>query len=70
VDVLAVEDVISYDPVLTLPHPRAAERAFVLVPWAQVDPGFVVPGTGATVESLMAALPSEAVAQVRPLEAP
>jgi 2-amino-4-hydroxy-6-hydroxymethyldihydropteridine diphosphokinase len=70
VDVLAVAGTISDDPVLTLPHPRAAERAFVLVPWAQVDPGFVVPGTGATVESLLAALPSEAVAQVRPLEAP
>jgi dihydroneopterin aldolase/2-amino-4-hydroxy-6-hydroxymethyldihydropteridine diphosphokinase len=29
---------LSDDPELTLPHPRAAERAFVLWPWAQADP--------------------------------
>lgn len=38
VDVIAVDDVVSDDPVLTLPHPRAAERAFVLVPWLAVAP--------------------------------
>jgi 2-amino-4-hydroxy-6-hydroxymethyldihydropteridine diphosphokinase len=70
VDVLAVAGQISDDPALTLPHPRAAERAFVLVPWAQVDPGFVVPGTGETVAGLLAALPRAEVAQVRPLQAP
>ena len=42
VDVLAYGDVESDDPTLTLPHPRALERAFVLVPWAAVDPDFVV----------------------------
>lgn len=31
-------EVVSDDPHLTLPHPRAHERAFVLVPWSQVDP--------------------------------
>lgn len=31
--------VLSDDPVLTLPHPRAHERAFVLWPWVQADPG-------------------------------
>jgi 2-amino-4-hydroxy-6-hydroxymethyldihydropteridine diphosphokinase len=38
VDVLAVDDVRSADPVLTLPHPRATQRAFVLVPWLAADP--------------------------------
>jgi len=38
VDVVAVDGVTSDDPELTLPHPRAAERAFVLVPWADADP--------------------------------
>jgi len=32
------EPVVSDDPVLTLPHPRAHERAFVLVPWLAVEP--------------------------------
>jgi 2-amino-4-hydroxy-6-hydroxymethyldihydropteridine diphosphokinase len=38
VDVVAVDAVVRDDPRLTLPHPRAAERAFVLVPWLEVDP--------------------------------
>ena len=37
-DLVTVDGVTSSDPELTLPHPRAAERAFVLVPWAQADP--------------------------------
>jgi len=35
---------------LTLPHPRAYQRAFVLVPWAQVDPDAVLPGHGLVAE--------------------
>ena len=37
-DIITYESVTSADPELTLPHPRAAERAFVLTPWAQADP--------------------------------
>ncbi|MBE7187050.1 2-amino-4-hydroxy-6-hydroxymethyldihydropteridine diphosphokinase [Jatrophihabitans endophyticus] len=44
VDVVAVDGEQSDDPGLTLPHPRAAERAFVLVPWADVDPGATLGG--------------------------
>jgi 2-amino-4-hydroxy-6-hydroxymethyldihydropteridine diphosphokinase len=40
---------------LLLPHPRAAERAFVLAPWADVEPDAVLPGRG-TVKDLLAAL--------------
>lgn len=59
VDVLTVEEdgapVISEDPELLLPHPRLAERAFVLVPWAEIEPDTVVPGRG-RVADLLAAL--------------
>jgi 2-amino-4-hydroxy-6-hydroxymethyldihydropteridine diphosphokinase len=56
--------VLSDDPGLTLPHPRAHERAFVLVPWAALDPEAVVPGRG-RVADLLAALPAEDVAAVQ-----
>lgn len=35
---------------LVLPHPRAYQRAFVLVPWAQADPEAVLPGHGSVSE--------------------
>lgn len=38
VDVIVFGDVTSDDPVLTIPHPRAAERAFVLYPWSLLEP--------------------------------
>jgi 2-amino-4-hydroxy-6-hydroxymethyldihydropteridine diphosphokinase len=44
VDVVAVDDIRSDDAELTLPHPRAAERAFVLVPWLAADPDAVLAG--------------------------
>lgn len=39
VDVVDCEGIISADPELTLPHPRAHLRAFVLIPWLDVEPG-------------------------------
>jgi 2-amino-4-hydroxy-6-hydroxymethyldihydropteridine diphosphokinase len=44
VDVLAYDQIERDDEALTLPHPRATKRAFVMVPWAVVDPSFVVAG--------------------------
>ena len=46
VDIVAYADVVSDDPALTLPHPRAHERAFVLVPWHDVEPEAQLPGRG------------------------
>ncbi|WP_189237472.1 2-amino-4-hydroxy-6-hydroxymethyldihydropteridine diphosphokinase [Planomonospora parontospora] len=45
VDLISVGEVVSGDPELTLPHPRAHERAFVLVPWLQADPDATLGGT-------------------------
>jgi len=63
VDVVTViEDdgtpVVSDDPELTLPHPHAHERAFVLLPWATLEPGAELPGRG-RVADLLAALPAD-----------
>jgi 2-amino-4-hydroxy-6-hydroxymethyldihydropteridine diphosphokinase len=46
IDVITFGDLILDDPTLTLPHPRAAERSFVLVPWLQLDPDAELPGIG------------------------
>ena len=43
-DVVCFEGVRSDDPRLILPHPRAAERALVLEPWALMDPAAVLEG--------------------------
>ena len=47
IDIVQFGDVSSDDPDLTLPHPRAHERAFVLVPWQDVEPDAALPGHGA-----------------------
>lgn len=67
--------VIADDPALTLPHPRAWQRAFVLVPWLELDPDAVlVTADGPRrVAELVALLDPAEVAGVRrsgPLEVP
>ncbi|MCS0639030.1 2-amino-4-hydroxy-6-hydroxymethyldihydropteridine diphosphokinase [Streptomyces sp. LP05-1] len=52
VDIVSYADVVSDDPLLTLPHPRAHERAFVLRPWHDVEPDAQLPGVGAVAELL------------------
>ena len=57
-------DVVSDDPELLLPHPRAAERAFVLTPWLRADPDArlrVAPGDVADVARLLAATDADGV---------
>lgn len=63
VDVIAVDDERSDDPLLILPHPRAGERAFVLVPWAAVDPAATL--LGRPVHEWLAGLGPAEVAAVR-----
>jgi 2-amino-4-hydroxy-6-hydroxymethyldihydropteridine diphosphokinase len=55
IDIISYDEETSDDPVLTLPHPRAHERAFVLAPWHDLDPAAAVPGRG-PVAALLAAL--------------
>jgi 2-amino-4-hydroxy-6-hydroxymethyldihydropteridine diphosphokinase len=56
VDVIVCGSETSADPRLTLPHPRAHERAFVLAPWLDVAPDAALPGYG-SVARLLAAAP-------------
>lgn len=46
VDVIVVGDRLADDEQLKLPHPRAHERGFVLVPWLEIDPEGEIPGQG------------------------
>ena len=45
-DLLAYGDFHSSEEHLQVPHPRAAERLFVLEPWLSLDPDAVLPGAG------------------------
>ncbi|MEV1286015.1 2-amino-4-hydroxy-6-hydroxymethyldihydropteridine diphosphokinase [Micromonospora sp. NPDC049679] len=71
VDVIAVWDddgrpVLSEDPELTLPHPRAHQRAFVLRPWADIQPYAELPGHGRLAELLAAEPAATDVLDLRP----
>ncbi|CAB4572385.1 unannotated protein [freshwater metagenome] len=45
-DLITYGDLVVQSPSLSLPHPRAHERRFVLEPWNEVDPEAVLPGRG------------------------
>ena len=56
IDIIQIEGLASSDPALTLPHPRAKERAFVLAPWLLCDPDAILEGVG-RVSDLLADTP-------------
>ncbi|MBB6418657.1 MULTISPECIES: 2-amino-4-hydroxy-6-hydroxymethyldihydropteridine diphosphokinase [Streptomyces] len=67
VDIVSYADVVSDDPQLTLPHPRAHERAFVLAPWHDLDPEAQLPGRG-PVAGLLDTVTRDGVAPRQDLE--
>jgi 2-amino-4-hydroxy-6-hydroxymethyldihydropteridine diphosphokinase len=63
-DLLLYGAEIRDTPALRLPHPRLHERAFVLVPLAELDPGLVIPGHG-TVTQLLGGCHGQRLERVR-----
>ncbi len=55
-DILLVDDIVSIDETLTIPHPRITERDFVLVPLLEIDPEMVNPADGLAYKEIEAAL--------------
>jgi 2-amino-4-hydroxy-6-hydroxymethyldihydropteridine diphosphokinase len=55
-DILLYDDLQLETPTLTIPHPRLAERAFVLVPLADLAPGLIPPGASMTICQMLESL--------------
>jgi len=62
-DILDYEGRVEETAALVLPHPRMQERAFVLVPLAEIAPGWIHPRLHQTVEALVASLPGSQKAE-------
>jgi 2-amino-4-hydroxy-6-hydroxymethyldihydropteridine diphosphokinase len=69
IDLLLVGDLVLSTPELTLPHPRLAERAFALLPLAEIAPELRHPLLGKTIAALAACAPSQDVRRLGPLVA-
>jgi len=60
IDIVVLSDRVADDSDLTLPHPRAHERAFVLAPWLAVDPDAEIPQRGSA-RSLLAGIDTSGI---------
>jgi 2-amino-4-hydroxy-6-hydroxymethyldihydropteridine diphosphokinase len=67
-DILFYDDLIQETPELTLPHPHLYERAFVLVPLADLAPDLVHPWLRKPVSQLLAAVDTIGVRRYEPLD--
>ena len=65
IDLICVGGITSHSPSLTLPHPRAHQRAFVLLPWAQIAPDDILPQ--GRVADLAARIDNSGVTRLGPL---
>ena len=64
IDILAYDDLVLNEPDLTLPHPRLSERAFVLVPLAEIAPTRII--SGVRVDEALARLDHTGIKKLPP----
>jgi 2-amino-4-hydroxy-6-hydroxymethyldihydropteridine diphosphokinase len=65
-DILLYDDRVYEGEDLVIPHPRLTERAFVLVPLAEIAPEALHPATGETIAQVARAVPTDGVRQIKP----
>lgn len=65
-DILLYDDRVVDAHELKVPHPRLAERAFVLVPLCELEPGLRHPVLGKTMKELLASIGQEGVREIAP----
>ena len=56
-DIITYGDLVMDEPVLTIPHPRAQERLFVLLPLQELCPNFIFPGQNRSISELIILAP-------------
>jgi GTP cyclohydrolase IV len=66
IDILLYDDLHVQDDNLTIPHPRMAERAFVLAPLAEISPNVVDPVNGQTAQELLQRVSQEGITRLAP----
>ena len=64
IDILTFGEQIFTSPDLVIPHPRMAERAFVLVPLAEIEPALVIPGQDRTVKELLKEMDTSGIEKI------
>lgn len=63
-DLLLYDDLILSSPDLEIPHPRMAARAFVLVPLAEIAPGWIEPRSGRSIAALAKAVDCRGIIKI------
>ncbi|QBD78231.1 GTP cyclohydrolase I FolE2 [Ktedonosporobacter rubrisoli] len=66
IDILLYDDLRIEQEELTVPHPRMAERAFVLVPLAEIAPDVIDPASGQSIQELLNAIVQDGVTRLAP----
>jgi 2-amino-4-hydroxy-6-hydroxymethyldihydropteridine diphosphokinase len=67
-DILFYDDLVLETPTLSIPHPRITERAFILVPLAEIAPDLPHPVLGKSIQQLKAGVDSSSVELYRSME--